>query len=217
MIYLRVVPQEGVSFEEFVIEYNKNLVLQKFDIGIIQERHLFDREKIIEILFEKGQTSILKQEVLLEFFIPKGTAGNVIVGIIQKYLDKVTIDNELIIVDPYFFLTRHGANYSSFIASILGKYLPTIDTIRIITGTRFNATIKTQIYSDLHAIKSTLTIIHSQSDDYHDRYWISNNREKGLIIGTSLNGLGNKYALIDRLNTTDVRDIIAELTAGGLI
>jgi hypothetical protein len=217
MIYLRVVPQEGVSFEEFVIEYNRNPVLQKFDIGMIQERHLFDREKIIEILFEKGQTSILKQEVLLEFFIPKGTPGNVIVGIIQKYLDKVIIDNELIIVDPYFFPTRHDTSYSSFIASILDKYLPTIDTIKIITSTRFNATIKAQIYSELRAIKPTLNIIHSQSDDYHDRYWISNNREKGIIIGTSLNGLGNKYALIDRLNTTDVREIVTELISGGLI
>jgi hypothetical protein len=36
-------------------------------------------------------------------------------------------------------------------------------------------------------------------------------------MGTSLNSLGNKVALLDRLNTTDVRCIIAELTNDGLL
>jgi hypothetical protein len=69
----------------------------------------------------------------------------------------------------------------------------------------------------LQSHKPSLNIIHSKSDDFHDRYWISGNREKAILTGTSINGLGNKFALVDRVNTSDVRVIVNELKSRGLI
>lgn len=217
MIYLKVIPNEGADFTDFVVEYSNNPILQKFDIKILQERHLYDSESIKELIVEKGQTALLKEELLLEHLVVTGTPQNIIVKILQRYLDKVEIDNELIIVDPYLYPSRHPANYSQFVIDILSKYLPTITDLRLVTASNYNRTIKTQIETDLQNLRPGLRISHQTSDDYHDRYWISKGREKGIIIGTSLNGLGNKYSLVDRLNTTDVRQIVSGLVTDGLI
>ncbi len=100
----------------------------------------------------------------------------------------------------------------------MDKFISTIDDLIIVTNSHnVDTTIKNEIETILKSKKSTLNFIHKQHDDYHDRYWISGAREKGIVMGTSLNSLGNKVALLDRLNTTDVRNIISELINDGLI
>src|SRR5688572_13922671 len=130
MNYLKIRPLEGANINELIDEIKRNPVFHKFRLTLFDEGSNLSQEKIEQILIEKGQSSILKHEGSLEFFLPKGTPQAEIVSIIQRYLDKVQIDNELIIVDPYFFPTRYPPNYSSFVISILAPYLPTIDTIR---------------------------------------------------------------------------------------
>src|SRR5205823_5655518 len=108
--------------------------------------------------------------------------------------------------------------YISLVDQTLNKYLPQLDTIRIITyANKVNATVKTNIEAILKTQKPTLNIVHKTSSDYHDRFWISNNREKGILTGTSLSGYGRRYALLDRLNTSDVRDIVSSLNSYGLL
>ena len=36
-------------------------------------------------------------------------------------------------------------------------------------------------------------------------------------MGTSLNGLGNKFALVDRINISDVREIVPELIGDSIL
>jgi hypothetical protein len=94
-----------------------------------------------------------------------------------------------------------------------------IDTIRIITTdtpSKIDSSIKTAIEAKFQTIKPGINFCHTTSSAYHDRYIISHGRERGMIVGTSFNGLGNKLALVDRLNTSDVREIIADLVANAL-
>ena len=89
--------------------------------------------------------------------------------------------------------------------------------IIIITNNKIDDSLKTSIEGKLKSSKPALSINHNVTENYHDRFWISNNREKGIVTGTSLNGLGRKFTLIDRLNTSDVRDIITSLKSEGLL
>lgn len=181
---------------------------------------LDNKSEIIDYIVEHGFTDFVTIGALNEDVVRAGTPQNKIIQLFQKYLDKTDIDNELIILDPFFFAPTTIANYPDMIESILVKYLPTIDIIKIITTAKMSKidnVLKAQIESKLKTHKPTLQIYHTMTWDYHDRYWISCNREKGVVSGTSLNGLGNKLALIDRLNTSDVRDIISALQADGLI
>lgn len=178
------------------------------------------KEEIVDFFIEEGFSNFVNSQILYESVIPAGTPQPKIINILTKYLSKVGIDNELIIVDPFFLAHTSIPNYAQIVESILINFISSIDTIKIITTANprnINRSLLTQIDTTLKGHKPTLQIIHNTTNDFHDRFWISNNREKGIVTGTSLNGFGNKFALVDRLNTSDVREIIRELITQGLI
>lgn len=194
--------------------------LSGFEVSLANQlSHLIHEYKheIAEYIFNIGYSNFLSMGVLNEDVITKGTPVAEIYLVLEKYLDKLGIDNELIIVDPFFFAPTRVANYDVFVANVLDKYLAGMNTLIFITGSRVDPALKSAVEARLLAKNSALNIIHNTSNDYHDRYWISGAREKGVLMGTSLNGLGNKLALIDRLNTSDVREIVKALIADGLV
>lgn len=200
------------------ISNDEDINLKDFEIGQVNSIIHSFKDEIIKYLMEHGFTSLVESELILEHVVTQGTTDNKIVGLIQAYLEKIDIDSELIIVDPYFFATPKNPNYVNVLVDILEKHLPIIDDLIIITSNyAVVPTIKIQIETALKSKKATLNISHKINNDYHDRYWISNGREKGIVIGTSLNSLGNKIALLDRLNTSDVKVIVQELLNDGLI
>lgn len=220
-ILLRLRPKNEVAdFNDIFVKIsNENDInLKDFDVALVNSVVYSYKDEIADHILKHGLSSLIESELILEHLVVKGESINNIIGVLHLYLDKVGIDNELIIADPYFFATTRDANYATTVQQVISKYLTTVDTLRIITlPNKVDTTLKTSIENALKTSKPTLSIIHNTSNNYHDRFWISNNREKGIITGTSLNGLGNKYALIDRLNITDVRSIIGALVADGLI
>ena len=178
------------------------------------------QKEITDFIIDKGLSNFVNTQILNECIIPTGTVQPQIINILTKYLTKVGIDSELIIVDPFFLAPTRITNYPQLIESILINFISTIDTIKIITTANLNkidTTLLAQIDTTLKVHKPSLQIIHKTTNDFHDRFWISNNREKGIVTGTSLNGFGNKFALVDRLNKSDVREVIAELLRQRLI
>lgn len=205
------------------IMLNQDLHLRDYDVSFA---HSFTqliynyREEIIKEIVDDGFTSFIEAGFVNEDVVGAGTPQNKIIPILQKFLNKIDVDNELIILDPYFFAPTRIPNYADLIENILLPYLTTVTTLRIITtdnAGKIDLALKGSIETKLKAHNAGLQIIHTRSANYHDRFWISGGREKGLVSGTSLNGLGNRLALIDRLNTTDVREIVTALAADGLI
>jgi hypothetical protein len=49
------------------------------------------------------------------------------------------------------------------------------------------------------------------SRSFHDRFWVNAKGRKAFVSGTSLNGLGRKYALLASLSDADTLDVIAAL------
>lgn len=213
--------RDDVDYLQLTIDYanNRPVNLNDFKIEEIHSVVFSFRNEIEKYILDHGLSSLIGIQPLNEQLIVKGESENKIVVFFQKYLDKVGIDNELIIVDPYFYSPNSNSSYHLMIHSVLAPYLPNISTLRIVTlpGGKISPTIKQNVESTLTGANPHLVIEHKTSSDYHDRFWISNNREKGIIVGTSFNGLGNKYSLIDRLNTSDVREIVSSLISNGLL
>ena len=59
--------------------------------------------------------------------------------------------------------------------------------------------------------KSNITLNHVKRDDYHDRFWICQEKEKGIVLGISLNYEKVKKAYIEELNYTDTKTIRDDL------
>lgn len=151
---------------------NQDINLCDYEIEQVQSVvHTF-KDEIVKYLLEHGFTSLVSTELLLEHIVAKGTPDNKIIPVVQTYLDRVNIDNELIIVDPYFFAARpKNPNYVSVLDQILDKYISTIDVLIIVTNSHnIDATIKKSIETALKTKKATLIIVHKQHNDYHDRY-----------------------------------------------
>lgn len=209
---------DKADYIKIVEDYSHGRPVDLSGYEMYQANSLYSfQDEIIEHILERGVMSFFTAGLLLEDTIARGTAPTAIESVIQKFLNKISIDQELIIVDPYFFATTPNINYPSFFCDIVKPYLPVIDDIIFVTNSTVSNTVKNGILSGLHSLKPGLNIIHKTSHNYHDRYWISGNREKGIVMGTSLNGLGNKFALVDRLNVSDVRSIVADLIAGSVI
>jgi len=209
---------DNINYIDLIESLSNNQPVDLSNYEVLQATSVFSfREEIMEYVLERGFSSLLTSELLLEHIVAKGTGVPQIILVLQRYLDNLSIDNELIIVDPYFFARPRSVGYEAMFCNIIEKYLPAIDDLIFITNNQIDNNVKTNIENGLLSLKPGLNLQYNTSGDYHDRYWISSNREKGLVMGTSLNGLGNKLALVDRINTSDVRLIIGELINDGLI
>lgn len=58
--------------------------------------------------------------------------------------------------------------------------------------------------------KKFSNVTYADSSDFHDRFWLLNG-ERGIVVGTSLNGIGNKIFLIAPLEHDDVKIIMDEV------
>lgn len=179
------------------------------------------KQDIIEFVKNNGVASLFKDRLIEEEFLPKSQPLTDAVIYIQCYLDDVIKQStELIIIDPYFYAKSKLPDYASLVHDILSPYLATLNSISIITSTHskyIDPTTKNGIESKMRSANSNLVINHKTSDNFHDRFWISSNRTKGMLLGTSLNSLGNKHTLVDSLDDADVKDIVAELVSENLI
>ena len=211
---------ENADFQEIVIKVanNEDINLSDFKVSIAYDIVYTFKEEIIKHILEHGFNSIVNSQALLEHIVVQGETQPAIISTMQLFLDTIMIDNELIILDPYFFAKTRNPQYVTLITDILSKYLAVIDKLIIITNTySTNIPLKTAFEAQIRVIKPGINITHQVTDDFHDRFWISNGRTQGIVTGTSLNGFGNKYSLIDKAKPSDIADIIAALTAQLLI
>jgi hypothetical protein len=68
---------------------------------------------------------------------------------------------------------------------------------------------RTAVHAVLSRLVPTIMIKTVETEEFHDRFWIDPDAHKGLVMGTSLNGVTKKIALIDHLGREDVMQIAA--------
>jgi hypothetical protein len=178
------------------------------------------KSEIKKKIISEGISSVLLPRIRYNFVGGKsGDSQDSIKKLLQEFLDNVITTDELIITDPYIFNNTSDSQYSDFVVSILEKYLKNLTKILFIvkkTGRCYNKNLENDICNRLRAINNSLIIKVKQSAAFHDRFWISDFKSKGLFIGCSLNSI-NKYFLVDYLKKDDVITITQELKKCNLI
>jgi len=216
-LYLRLEPDDDFDFTNFFVEYanGRPVDLTKCKICDIPYPLMHFKEEFIKELAVNGLSNYLNTEVILEHLTTPRNDISAIEGLISQFLENIGIDEELIIIDPYFFAPNVGVQYVSMIENILSPFLNDLRNIKIITASHsraFSAHTKNLVETHLTNINPSLAISHSTSNELHDRFWVTNNRKKGILTGTSLNGFGRKYSVIDYLQEEDVLEIINEFS-----
>ena len=66
--------------------------------------------------------------------------------------------------------------------------------------------IEQNIHTAIKQINPNISINTKYTKIFHDRFWIVDSK-KGVFVGTSLNGIGRRYAVIDWLQEDDAKEI----------
>jgi hypothetical protein len=203
IFFIKASSSEIFKTDEEMLKELSSIKDTKFEMYIPPSRE----ELSATWLYEQGITDILDP---FEEYFGKPDNRETKISILQKYLDKVITDKQLIIIDPYFFNSSNPAmdlEYKDFFIDLIKKYLPVIDTLLFVTS-KTDDLLRESITSEIFNFNRKITIEFAKTNDFHDRYWISGLDKDGLLMGTSLNGIGSRYSLIDYLKSDDVKDIV---------
>ncbi|RQM44061.1 hypothetical protein EHZ19_30765 [Paraburkholderia bannensis] len=195
--------KQGWGVVEFFKETQKHPeISQNFLIARLNTESI--KDILREYIVENGISSLFHFTLTCDAVTHPGIHVDDIEKIILGFVSKLNGVEDLYIIDPYFYSDEPQcvALFGKMIAA-LSKNLKTIT---------FFTNGKTARKKDaMHAVLSQLvplvTVGDVKTDKFHDRYWIDAAKHIGIVMGTSLNGIGKKIALVDNLSHYDAEEI----------
>lgn len=185
------------------------------DLGykMLFRRADYSMEAVQAQLEERGPSSFLNMTRIQEDISPKAPPPTAERRMAER-LRRLAPTNDLIITDPYLFTSvrkNDRADYATSVATMIEPALsPGLHIIAIVDLQRSHPTVQTAVEAELHARGTDLRISVIDSPDFHDRFWIAD-RDRGLIIGASLNKIGGKIFFVDELSAADVSAVLQEV------
>lgn len=169
-----------------------------------------------KMVMEHGVSYIWRLTRVTEAVLP-ATPGirSALLVMVSEMLSRLAATSSLTVVDPYLVGDSSQNLLNDFI-SVIGDTTKNIATLRLITKPIGQSAFVADLRAALNASAPQCKVEHVASGRYHDRFWIVD-ETRGLFIGTSLNGIGNRYALVDYLAADDVTEIVADLKLHGLL
>lgn len=176
--------------------------------------------QIVEEIAKYGWSEYLRVSISMEDITSPNVSFSYVLPVLQKFITGIAPQPQLIIIDPYFYAPPKDPNYQSPIADVLAPFFGGLTDLLVITSRskrNHDPALCARTDAELTKRAPGLRVTHEFSNLFHDRFWLSPSSGKGFITGTSLNGLGKKYSLIDYLARDDAAELLAILKKRGLI
>lgn len=174
-------------------------------------------EEVQEKLRTEGARAYLKQMRLQEDISPKAPPRNAM-QFVSERLARLGPTGELTIVDPYLFpnsLKSHEIpEYTKLLSGLIASAVASAATVTCVVKEK-NGDVIDALNAELVARGLEVSVTIKQTDNFHDRFWIAD-RSKGVVVGTSLRGLGKRIFFIDALSASDVGSVVQELVGLGV-
>lgn len=113
--------------------------------------------------------------------------------------------NTVLVTDNFLFKPEHDNQYEIDLKAIL-KSLFAKEIIHYGESSKINQKMFDNVKE--HLKKYGTTLIHKDIRDIHDRFWITKETNRGLVIGTSLNGIGKKLFYYNKIEDEDVVEVL---------
>jgi hypothetical protein len=173
------------------------------------------------MILERGVSYVLSLQTFEEAVLPMKKATrdeDLLVRTLSTQVQALSPSKDLTIVDPYFFPSKCAdtADYLSLFRNIFEDVITRITRMRFVTGSGYDPNIYRCVEREIATLNPKAQVRCTTSNSWHDRMWIAD-EAKGMFVGTSLNGVGKKYALTDFMRDDDTAAIVAELRKQGLI
>lgn len=205
------------------IDHEKLLELDSFLRERDIECYFYDLEwhcieECQKLIRSQGASYVLSLMELQEAVLPKTDtndekAYDLLVGILRCKLMDLAPSQSLILIDRYVFAPKIGdkQGYLKMFEDIFKPVVGNIKEVRFVTSPDdYDNLLYQDVAQLLRSMNPQLLVACSITRDFHDRLWIADGT-KGLFIGTSLNGIGKRYALVDNMRDEDTKAIVGEL------
>lgn len=217
-------PNDSLDAEKLLEAYSliKKLdesLRAQYEIGFqILDLDTYVYEKCKQLILKDGASKILSTIRLQEELLPvvkDSESHHLIVKVLRDKISTFSPSNNLVLVDNYIFpssirTAKEELDYIQIFEDIFFSTINKIEKIIFVTKPNYNSNLYAKIEGLLLSINPDLSIMCKTTDAFHDRFWIID-KSKGLFVGTSLNGIGKRYAMVDTIRDKDVQELMKVL------
>ncbi|MGW8394487.1 hypothetical protein [Pseudoduganella sp. HUAS MS19] len=196
--------KKGKSTLDFFEELRRTGIDNQYMVCRLDETSLADYLK--ELYVKRGISSLFNFSIVCDAVLHPGIHVDEITNVIVESMMDLKGVRNLIVIDPYFFACASDAKALELLKRIMDAICDDLQMVTFITnGT--GSKLKKVVFDVVKSVKPSLIIKDVKTNEFHDRFWIDSDSNKGIVMGTSLNGIGKKIALVDKLQSHDVKEI----------
>jgi hypothetical protein len=166
-------------------------------------------DDFVEHILQFGFSSLFSNTMVFEEITSPSMTINVVEAIVSRFVQKLMPAKRLVIIDPYFYAPNDAGNTDQLLMRLIGSDAADIEDLYVFS--EGNGSMKAPINAALMAIAPSIRIHHKKTAAFHDRFWLNPDTGTGIVMGTSLGGLGRRIALVDKLSGQDAADVLAEV------
>lgn len=213
-------PKQGFDYPKIVADVANNNKVDLTCCEIKVHGSVIDsfKEEFIEYIADHGLSALLQRGPLFEALVARGASRAAVLPLLHAHLSRLALTTNLVIIDAYFFVATSDETYAQLIHDVIEPALDNLEKVKIVAPrNKVDSQLVNATRSLLTATKPSINVSCVNSSAFHDRFWLNPLNGSGFISGTSLNGLGRRYALLDRLQPQDAADILSALRNENLL
>lgn len=195
--------KDGEDISHFFTRFYESELSRDFSVYRLSLNAL--RAEIQQHIIEHGLSSLFYNHLTCDAITHPGFRTDEIEEIVLGIMSTLDGVRHLLIVDAFFYDDKPDCLH--LLEKIIRSMSSKLEKITLITHGK-----RVSMRPSMHKIFTTVVpgiqINDVVTEDFHDRYWIDVESTKGVIVGTSLNGIGKKVAMIDYANSADSREIV---------
>ncbi|QPL47111.1 hypothetical protein IT895_04810 [Halomonas sp. A40-4] len=195
------------TFEEFHELLYKSGIYNNYKVFQVPLPVYEFADEFLEHVSNHGFESLFNYTISMEDVTSSSMTVNKVEEIVHKFVMNLDASERLLIIDPYFYASSNATNTVDMFSRLLSSVSTNLKEVTIVTNGRKLDT-KSAIHAAIKSIQQNIAINDFLTDEFHDRFWLDPDRAIGIVMGTSLNGLGSKISLIDKLSDQDVTEIV---------
>lgn len=163
------------------------------------------RPHIQQHIINHGLSSLFYNHMACDAIMHPGFTTDEIEAVVLGIMSRLDGVKHLLIIDAYFYDDKPECLLllEKIIRSISSK----LEKVTLITNGK-RAGMRPAMHNVFSTVVPGIQIKDAVTEDFHDRYWIDVENTKGVMVGTSLNGIGKKIAMIDHANVADTEEIV---------
>ncbi|MCC5901620.1 MAG: hypothetical protein JJT87_06810 [Halomonas sp.] len=210
-LYLSVSRKQEGDLSDFIDELYKHEIVEDYIVNIVSDPVFYFRDDFVNEVVKNGFGSMLKPSIVMDDITTPSMHFDDVEKVFHKFVETLKPIEVLFVVDPYFYPKKLDVDEVS--KKFVGLISPIVNELKEIVVIS-NGKNKSSVFSyidNLQVVNKMLKVSNYFSEKFHDRFWLNAEGGRGIVVGASINGIGKKISLVDKLARSDVQKILNEL------